>query len=172
MDIQHLLNRLENLVLESPRVPGSKLRLIDETRCLQLIDQMVLAIPSEVKEAQRVQQERERILEEARAEASRIVRAAQEEAARLVEESQIVEQARNRAAVIEERARREAEQLRAEAERYALETLLRLREELENTQSVVSNGILKLQSDIEARLQSVAALDQLGAPEQESRRVA
>lgn len=160
MDIQHLLSRLEGVVLEARTIPGTKLRVVDETRCLQLIDQMVMAIPKEVEEARRVLQERERIIEEARAEATRIIRAAQEEAARLVEQSQVLEQARNRAELIEERAYREAEQLRTEAARYALETLTRLHDELERTLEVVTNGILALQNEIEARAQNLALLDQ------------
>lgn len=168
MDIQHLLSRLEGLVLEARTIPGTKLRVVDETRCLNLIDQMMMSIPKEVEEARRIQQEHDRIIEEARAEATRIIRAAQEEAARLVEQSQVLEQARNRAELIEIRAHREAEQLRAEAERYALETLMRLRDELERTLDVVRNGILKLQADIEARTQNLALLDQHELPAQES----
>ena len=72
MDIQHLLGRLEAILLEARRVPGTKMKLVDADRCFQLIDQMVLAIPEEIKKAQRIQQEHDRIIAQAKEEAERI----------------------------------------------------------------------------------------------------
>jgi hypothetical protein len=59
--------------------------------------------------------------------------------------------AQNRAEAVEERARREADRLRAEADNYALDTLLRLREEMEHITAVVSNGIAKLEREFAER---------------------
>ena len=84
MDIQHLLGRLEAILLEARKVPGMKgMKLVDADRCFQLIDQMVLAIPEEIKKAQRIQQEHDRILAQAREEGDRIRVMAHEEATSL-----------------------------------------------------------------------------------------
>ena len=65
MDIQHLLERLEAVLMDSRKVPGTKMKLVDTERCFHLIDQMVLAIPEEIKKAQRIQQDHERIIAQA-----------------------------------------------------------------------------------------------------------
>ena len=147
MDIQHLLGRLEAILLESRRVPGTKMRMVDADRCFQLIDQMVLAIPEEIKKAQKVDQERDRIIAQAKEEADRIRDLARDEAAHLADDTTVMSIAQNRAEALEERARREAERLRAEADNYALDTLRRLREELEHIGGVVNNGVTKLERE-------------------------
>lgn len=151
MDIQHLLGRLEAILLEARRVPGTKMKLVDADRCFQLIDQMVLAIPEEIKKAQRIQQEHERIISQAKEEGERIKEMARDEANRLADDTTIITIAQKRAEAIEERARREVDRMRGEADAYALDTLIRLREELDHTVSVVSNGISTLERDRAAR---------------------
>lgn len=155
MDIQHLLGRLEAILLEARKVPGTKMKLVDADRCFQLIDQMVLAIPEEIKKAQRIQQEHDRIIAQAREEAERIKDMARDEANRLADDTAIIAIAQNRASAIEERARREVDRMRSEADAYALDTLLRLREELDHTVGVVSNGISKLEQDRAERLKAL-----------------
>ena len=147
MDIQHLLGRLEAILLESRRVPGTKMRMVDADRCFQLIDQMVLAIPEEIKKAQKIEQERDRVIAQAKEEADRIRDLARDEAAHLADDTTVMSIAQNRAESLEERARREAERLRAEADNYALDTLRRLREELEHISGVVNNGVVKLERE-------------------------
>ena len=147
MDIQHLLGRLEAILLESRRVPGTKMRLVDADRCFQLIDQMVLAIPEEIKKAQRIQQEHDRILAQAKEESDRIRELAREEAAHLADDTAVISIAQSRAQAMEERARREVDRMRAEADGYALDTLLRLRDEIDHIAAVVANGVTKLEAE-------------------------
>jgi cell division septum initiation protein DivIVA len=152
MDIQHLLGRLEAILLEARRVPGTKMKLVDADRCFQLIDQMVLAIPEEIKKAQRIQQEHDRIIAQAKEEAEHIKIRAQDEAASLANDTAIMSIAQNRAQQIEERARTQAELMRADADGYALDTLIRLKEELDHTLNVVTNGVSKLERERAERL--------------------
>ena len=91
MDIQHLLDRLEVLLSDSRRI-GGKL-IVDAQRSWDLIDQMRITIPEEVKQAQRINQERDRIIAQAKEEASRIVDLSREEAAKLTEDHGLAQQA-------------------------------------------------------------------------------
>ena len=152
MDIQHLLGRLEAVLTESKKVPGMRLKLVDTERCFQLIDQMVLAIPEEIKKAQRVMQEHDRIIAQAKEEAERIKEIARDEALRLSEDASITQIAQNRAAAVEERARKEVERLRNEADAYAIDTLQRFKDELQHTLQVVSNGLTQLENDRASRV--------------------
>lgn len=145
MDIQHLLDRLEALLSDSRRI-GGKL-IVDAQRSWDLIDQMRISIPEEVKQAQRVNQERDRVIAQAKEEASRIVELARQEAIKLTEEHNITHQAQELSAAIEARARREADNVQLEADRYVLEVLSQLDADLTRTLTVVRNGIEKVQRE-------------------------
>jgi cell division septum initiation protein DivIVA len=145
MDIQHLLDRLETLLSDSRRI-GGKL-IVDAQRSWDLIDQMRISIPEEVKQAQRVNQERDRIIAQAKEEAGRIIDLARQDAGKLTEEHRIALQAQELAATIEARARREADSVQREADEYAMDVLAQLDADLARTLTVVRNGIEKLQRD-------------------------
>jgi vacuolar-type H+-ATPase subunit H len=145
MDIQHLLDRLEALLSDSRRI-GGKL-IVDAQRSWDLIDQMRISVPEEVKRAQRINQERDRIIAQAKEEASRIIELARQEAAKLTEEHTIAQQAQELATTIEARARREAATVQNEADEYVLEVLTQLDADLARTLTVVQNGIEKVRRD-------------------------
>jgi vacuolar-type H+-ATPase subunit H len=145
MDIQHLLDRLETLLSDSRRI-GGKL-IVDAQRSWDLIDQMRISVPEEVKQAQRVNQERDRIIAQAKEEAGRIVELARQEAAKLVEENRVTKQAEELASTIEARARREARNVQREADEYVIDVLTQLDADLSRTLTVVRNGVEKLQME-------------------------
>ena len=145
MDIQHLLDRLETLLSDSRRF-GGKL-IVDAQRSWDLIDQMRISIPEEVRQAQRVNQERDRIIAQAKEEAGRIIELARLEAEKLTQEHSIARQAEELAGTIEARARREADGVQREADEYVMEVLAQLETDLARTLTVVRNGIEKLQLD-------------------------
>ncbi len=147
MDILHLVDRLEETVRKSRRLFFSPIRLVDERRILALVEQMRISIPEEVRRAQRVNQERERILAQAREEAERRVREAEQRAAELMADHAIVRAAEARAAAIREQAEREVTTLRREADEYVFGVLCQLEEELHRALRVVENGLRKLQKD-------------------------
>lgn len=150
MDILHLVDRLEELFNESRPIPFTHSVLIDEERILDLIDQMRVSIPEEIKKAQQLLAQRDRILAQANEEADRTLALAREKSEQMVERDGIVEAARARAEEIIEQARLETEQTRREADDYVLQTLIKLDAELERISTQVRNGIATLQSNREA----------------------
>ena len=145
MDILHLVDRLEELFNESRPIPFTNSVVVDEDRMLDLIDQMRIAIPDEVKKAQKMIAERDRTLAQAQEEANRTIQIAREKSDTLLERDAIVEKAQERAKEIVEQARKEAEVTHREADEYVLETLTSLEIELERILTQVRNGILALQ---------------------------
>src|SRR5512141_3138954 len=123
MDILHLIDRLEALLNEGSHPPLIKKVMIDEQRAWEIIDQMRVAIPDEVKKAKRTIQERDRIMAQANEEAARVVELAKEEAAQQAQEHEIVKSAQSRANQLLERAQRESAQQRADADDYSLKVL-------------------------------------------------
>ena len=141
IDILYLVDRLESLLNEGWRVPFTSNLIINEDKFLDIIDHMRTSIPEEVKRAQRIERERERIIAQAHEEAERIVALAREQAAELVDEHQIAKAAEARAATIIERAQREAEELKRGADDYVAEVLTQLEGQLVNLLTTVRNGI-------------------------------
>ena len=146
MDILHLVDRLEQLVNEGRRLPLSNKVMMDEQKIWDLIDQMRIAIPEEVKKAKRTNQERDRIIAQAHEEAARLVDLKREEAAALVSEHELTKAAETRAATIVERAQRDVESLRADANEYVLQVLGDLAASLERALNEVRNGIVRVKS--------------------------
>ena len=147
MDIQHLVDRLEQVFAESRRIPMSTTLLVDEDRIFNVIDQMRVTIPEEVKRANRVAAEKERILAQAHEEADRIRQLARQEAEELVRRDAITLSAQQRADNILERARRDADVLRRDADIYVVNVLAKLEEDLLRSLSVVRNGLRKIQAE-------------------------
>ncbi len=143
--------------MEGRRVPGTQLRMVDAQRCFQLIDQMVLAIPEEIKKAQQTELERDRILAQSREEADRVRGMAHEDARRVAEQSNITMLAQQRAQQIEDRAHREAERMRLDADTYAIDTLRRFSEEMEKLSATATNGVTKLEESRAVRMQKLSS---------------
>jgi cell division septum initiation protein DivIVA len=141
MDILHLVDRLEEIIKESRRVPFSDFRLVNERRIWPLLDQMRISIPDEVRRAERIIRERERTKAQAQEEAERIVDLARSEAAQITASHSVAQAAENHAEVIREEAREEAREIRAGANEYAFEVLCDLEQELKRALTVVENGI-------------------------------
>lgn len=147
MDILHLIDRLEALLNEGTHPPLTKKVMIEEQRAWEIIDQMRIAIPEEVKKAKRINQERDRIIAQANEESARIIELARDEAERLTGEHEVAKAAQTRASTIVERAQREAEALKLDADDYTMQVLGKLDEDLSKALSIVRNGLLKLSGD-------------------------
>lgn len=147
MDILHLVDRLEELLNQSRPLWFTHNVIVDEDRMLDLIDQMRVAIPEEVKKAQQLTAQRDRLLAQAQEEANRTIAIAREKGEQLVERDAIVQAAQSRAEQIVAQARVDAEKVRREADEYVLETLTRLEMEMERTLTQVRNGIRAVQSE-------------------------
>jgi vacuolar-type H+-ATPase subunit H len=147
MDILHLVDRLEELFNESRPIWLTHSVIVDEDRMLDLIDQMRVSIPEEIKKAQQLLVQRDRILAQAQEEANRTVNLAREKSDQVVERDAIVSAAQARAEQIIAQARAEAEATKLDADDYVLETLTKIEVELDRNLTQVRNGIRTLQSE-------------------------
>lgn len=150
MDIQHLVDRLEDLIDEGRHVPFSKFTLIDEERALEIIDQMRISVPDQIEKASRLINQRDRILAQANEEATRMLDLAREKSDDLVRRDSVTQTADARARNIIEQARREADTIRAEADQYVLEVLKELETQLIQNLTVARNGIARVLDEREA----------------------
>lgn len=147
MDILHLVDRLEELFNESRAFPFTRNVMVDEDKMLDIIDQMRVTVPEEVKKAQQLLSQKDRILAQAQEEASRIVTLAKEKAEQIVEREAIVKSAQTRANQIVNQAREDATVTRRDADDYVIDSLQSLEEEITRVLTQVRNGIRKIEED-------------------------
>jgi cell division septum initiation protein DivIVA len=148
MDILHLVDRLEELLNQSRPLPFTHNVMVDEDRMLDLIDQMRVAIPEEVKKAQQLLAQRDRLMAQAQEEANRTIAIAREKSEQLVERDAIVQAARSQADQIIAQSHVEGDRTRQEADEYVMETLAHLEMEMERLLNQVRNGIRTLQNEL------------------------
>jgi vacuolar-type H+-ATPase subunit H len=141
VDIQFLVERLETLIVAARKVPMTNQVVLEQSSLLDLIDQLRLAIPEEVRQARRINQESDRVISHAREEAERIIGAAQEQAALLLQDQAILRQAEMRADDITGKAEQRAEETMRGADRYAADVLLRLEGDLDKTLSIIKKSL-------------------------------
>ena len=144
LDIIFLLERLESLIATGKALPLTRSAIVDRDQVLDLVDQLRVAIPEEVRAAKRINAEGERIIEKADEEASRIVSRAQEQAAFLIGERGLLELAEEEGRKIVDDARSAAESTRAGADDYALGLLETLESEVGKALAGVQKGIAVL----------------------------
>jgi cell division septum initiation protein DivIVA len=151
MDILQLIDRLEELFNESKSIPLTRNVMVDEDRMLDIIDQMRIAIPEEVKKAQQLLGQRDRVLAQAQEEANRTLELARQKAEQMVTKDMVAQEAARRAEQIVAQARNEAENIRADADDYAMNSLTQLQDELDRISNQVVNGIRLLKDELEKR---------------------
>lgn len=156
MDILQLIDRLEELFNDAKAVPFTHNVIVDEDRMLEIIDQMRIAIPEEVKKAQQVLAQRDRVMAQAQEEANRTLSLAREKADGLVQKDMLVQEAQRRADQILAQARLDAEATRIEADNYVVDSLMQLQDQLAKLSNQVNNGVRAVQED-HARKASVSS---------------
>jgi vacuolar-type H+-ATPase subunit H len=153
MDILHLVDRLEELFNESKPIWFTHSVVVDEDRMLDLIDQMRITIPDEIKKAQQLLAQRDRVLAQAQEEANRTIALAREKSEKLVDKDPTTLAAQVRAEQIINQARQESEQTRRDTDEYVIQTLTAMQIELEKSLNQVKNGIIALQTEKRKPLQ-------------------
>lgn len=145
IEIQRQINRLESLLNDGWNIPLTRNLIINRDKYWEIIDQMRVSIPEELKRARRLEQERDRIVAQAQEEADRIIALAKEQAANLANEHEVMQSAQARADTVVERAHHEAEEIRRGADEYAVEVLTELQSYFTSLLTTVQNGIAAVQ---------------------------
>ena len=125
---------------------------MDRAKATELVDQLRLAVPKEIRAAEEVLAQKDHILNLAQTDARRTKSQAEDDYRERLDKHELLLQAEHRAASVlrdaEERARRMVEQAeaqsnasRSDADAYALRSLRTLEQELSSITSVVRRGI-------------------------------
>lgn len=143
-DILALVDRLEALVNDGWRIPFTVKTVINEIAFFEIIDQMRVSVPQELRRADELLENRESVMVAAAADAERIREEAREQGARLLDEHEIIAAAKAEAERIRAQAQMDGEQARIGADEYALDVLSDLESRLSALLRTTSNGLASL----------------------------
>jgi cell division septum initiation protein DivIVA len=170
VDIQQELNRLEEMVLSSLRIPLTGRTLIDEEKLLDQLDYIRLALPSLFQEAAAVLDQKNEILLGAEEYGQQLVEAAQAKRAQILAESDIIQQVEHEAEQLRRQVQQECEGIMQETlteidrKRYACQqeleqmrqTAIAQAQEIEDGADVYADGILgNIEQDLKEMLRIV-----------------
>jgi hypothetical protein len=150
-----ILDTLEDLLGGARRLPFTPNVVVNEEEILELADRIRVALPDDLRAARHTLDERDQMLERAERdigevtaradeEAERVVREARAQAAELVGEHAIVQAATEHARTLVGDAEQHAAAQRSAADDYAREVMKRLEEQLERWLGTVREGIQAL----------------------------
>ena len=145
--IQQELDRIEEIVLESPRFPLTGKTMISEDELLDQLDVVRVNLPAAVQESVQIVQEREEILNEAEQYAQEIVTAAEKQAATILNEMSLIRQAEAQANQLRTQTEQECDALRAQTLSEVEQLQNQARQEWEETRSRTVSEAKTIQED-------------------------
>lgn len=129
MNIEEILDLIDEMLDRAWNLPLTGGRcVVDADRVRDMIDEIRLSLPGEIKQAKGIVADRSEIISVARREADTIVQRAEDHAKALVAREEIVKQSQARAAEIMQQAQMKAREMRSAAQDYS-ENVLRQTEE-------------------------------------------
>lgn len=138
-------------------MPMSASAVVNRAEMLELVDELEAALEEAFVEAERIQRQRDEVVDEGRRQAENIIADARNERDHLVSDSEVYRIAKLRADELRDEARTEAEELRKETDDYVDAKLATLQIALDRTLEEVRRG--------RARLAGRSALDSLTSDE-------
>lgn len=139
------------------KLPVGRRALIDPDAILELVDQLRVAVPKDIVEAEEVLGKREELLNRSLQEARRIRASAETEYRSRVDESELVKEAKKQAAQVIEEAQQRVQRIldaadedaasrRASADQYSQDVLYHLEQQVTDLLATLRRGIEVLET--------------------------
>ncbi|HIT19574.1 MAG TPA: ATPase [Candidatus Fimivivens faecavium] len=129
MNIEEILDMLDELLDKSWSLPLSGGRsVVDDEKIRELLDDIRLNLPTEIKQAKAIVADRADIMANAKREADAIVHRAEDRARALIAQEEIVKAAQQKASEILSQAQSKAKELRSASQEFS-DDILRQSEE-------------------------------------------
>ena len=133
MEIFTLLENLEELLESGAKVPFSSKVMVDIDELREILEDIRLKLPDELKQAKWVKEERQRIIEDAEKEAEGLMKDAEQKIITLVDEHVITKQALAQKEEIIENANKVSKEISVGTRDYADAVLEKVEELLKET---------------------------------------
>jgi len=167
MKVLELLDELDEIISVANAVPISRKVVVDPNEITEIVKEIRLELPDEIQQAQWIKNERQRILDEAKAEYEQIISEAQAKAEKLVEEDELTLRAKARAEEILRVARDNSSIMKMSILDYTDSMLYNLQEkvdqlyatyftdmydELQGTFETINNNIAASRSEVKDQI--------------------
>ena len=137
MEILELIDRIEDLVEESSSLPFSKKVMVDSEALFFILKEMRENIPEEIKQAEWIHEEKDRILNDATKDANQILEQANKEASQI---KAVVVAAESKANEIILKAEQNAKTIKMQTNTYVDDVLSKTQEKLRDLITVLDNN--------------------------------
>jgi vacuolar-type H+-ATPase subunit H len=148
--IIELIDHLEYLVHRGQRVPFTHNVMIDEDEILDILDQIHVNLPEEIKQARTVLAEQERLLSDANQEAARITQSAATKAEAMMKNHEVTRRAEDHGKALVRDAQGKAEDQKRAADEYASNVMQQLETHLVRTVATVRKAQETLKQPVAA----------------------
>lgn len=140
MEIFTKLEELEELLESSAKVPFSSKVMVDMDEVREILEDIRLKLPDELKQAKWVKEERQRIMEDAEAQAEGLMKEAENKIIAMVDEHVITKQALDQKEEILQSATKRSQEISQGTREYADSVLAKLEDTLKETLQLVHNN--------------------------------
>ena len=147
MDLLKLVDEIEEVVENGGTVPFTKKVMIDSEELLEIVREIRLQIPEEIKQATLIKEEKQRILSEAQNDANNMLHDAEDKLEVLIEREEVTKIARERAEEIISNAQSNAKEIRLGSMEYADSMLLETQEKLKEVIILLNDNRKELRGD-------------------------
>lgn len=140
MSIEEILDQLDELIDRSWSLPLTGGRcVVDADKVRELLDDIRLNMPTEIRQAQSIVADRTEIVNSAKKEAETIIARSEKRAAALVEQEEIVRQSKAKAAEVAQQAQQQSREMRQSAKEFVDNILKNTEETLSGSLNEVKN---------------------------------
>ena len=140
MEIFTLLEALEDMLDKSRGIPFSNKCIVSKEEILDIIKEIRLKLPDELKQAKWVKEERQRILVEAQNEADEVIKEAENRIISMIDEHEITRKAYEKKVEIIETANEMSREITKGTKDYADNVLSGIEVALEEALKVIQNN--------------------------------
>lgn len=153
-EVDHLLDRVADLIEQARPMPLSTSVVINKEETLELLEEARNRLPEELRAARWLLKEREEFLARVQREGDDILDEARGQAERMVQRTEVVKAAEQRARQIVDDAEARARQVRHQVEDFSDQKLAGLQNALDKISAAVESGREKLQATLPVEQQA------------------
>ena len=140
MEIFTLLEKLEDVVENGLVIPLTGKTMVNKKEMIELLKEIRVMLPDEIKQAKWIKEERQRILVEAQNEADDIIKEAENRIISMIDEHEITKKAYEKKVEIIETANEMSREIKSGTEEYADNVLAGIEVALEDALKVIKNN--------------------------------
>lgn len=140
MELYRILDEFEAEIDETAKIPMTNKVIISEEVLFKYIDKLRADLPEDIRQAQWIKKERQRIIGDAEEEAKKIIQDAQKKVADLVDQTEVYKMAEQKGAELLKISQTQSEEIVQGAFAYADEIMFRLEEQLDKNINLIKKG--------------------------------